>query len=127
MLIPNNDDPQVVTLMIANYAVERVLIETGSSSDIMFASAFDQLGITRDRLQPATTPLVGFNGSSTQPFKMIELPDLLRNHPQQVFTITNFVMVEAPSTYNVILWRSTLNQAKVIVSTYSLVIMFLTP
>ena len=45
-----HDDPLVVILMIVNYAVQRVLLDTGSLSDIMFASAFDQLGITRDRL-----------------------------------------------------------------------------
>ena len=36
-------------------------------------------------------------------------------------------MVEAPSTYNVILGRPTLNQARAVVSTYSLIINFLTP
>ena len=39
-----HDDPLVVTLIIANYVVKRVLIDTGSSSDILFKSAFDQLG-----------------------------------------------------------------------------------
>ena len=43
-----HDDPLVVTLTIANFAVKRVLIDTGSSSDIMFASTFDQLEISRD-------------------------------------------------------------------------------
>ena len=43
-----HDDPLVVTLTIANYTVKRVLINTRSSSNIMFASAFDQFGITRD-------------------------------------------------------------------------------
>ena len=60
-----HDDPLVVTLTIANYAVKRVLIDTGSSSDILFASAFDQLCISRERLRPVATPLVGFNESST--------------------------------------------------------------
>ena len=36
-------------------------------------------------------------------------------------------MVEAPSTYNVILGRPTLNQAKAVVSTYNLVVKFSTP
>ena len=36
-------------------------------------------------------------------------------------------MVEAPSAYNVILGRPTLNQAKAVVSTYSLFVKFPTP
>ena len=58
---------------------------------------------------------------------MIELPVLLGIHPQQVSTITNFIVVKSSSTYNVILGSPTLNQAKGVVSSYSLVIKFLTP
>ena len=49
--------------------------------DILFASAFDQLRIPRDRLRPVTTTLVGFKGSSTKPLGMIELPVLVGTHP----------------------------------------------
>ena len=77
------DDPLVVTLTIANFAVKRVPIDTGSSSDIILSSAFDQLGISRDRLRLLATPLIGFKGSSTQPLDMIELPVLMGTHPQQ--------------------------------------------
>ena len=122
-----HDDLLVVTLTIANYAVKRVLIDPGSSSNIMFALAFDQLGISRDKLRPMATSLVGFNGSSTQPLGMIELPVLMGTHPQQASVITNFVVVEVSSAYNVILGRPTLNQARAVVSTYSLIVKFPTP
>ena len=72
-----HDDPLVVTLTIANFAVKRELIDTESSSNIMVTAAFDQLGISRDRLQPMATPLVGFNGSSMQPLGIIKLPVLM--------------------------------------------------
>ena len=75
----------------------------------MFASAFDQLGISKDGIRPVATPLVGFNGLSTQPLGLIELLVLMGTHPQQVPVITNFVVVEAPSAYNVILGRTGLN------------------
>ena len=58
---------------------------------------------------------------------MIELPVLMGTHSQQALVITNFVVVEAPLAYNVILERPTLNQASVVVSTYSLVVKFPTP
>ena len=104
-----HDDLLVITLTIANYAVKQVLIDTENSSNIMFASAFDQFRIFRDSFQPVATPLVGFNGSSTQSLEMIELLVLIGTRPQQVSTITNCVMVKAPSAYNIILGRPTLN------------------
>ena len=45
-----HDNPQVVKLTIANYVVKWVLIDTGSSSNILFASAFDQFRISKDML-----------------------------------------------------------------------------
>ena len=36
-----HDNPLVVTLSIANYSIKRVLIDTSSSSDILFAEAFN--------------------------------------------------------------------------------------
>ena len=69
--------PLVVTLSIGNYPVKRVLIDTGTSSDILFAEAFDQLKISRERLRSVAIPLVGFNRSSTQPLEMMELPVLM--------------------------------------------------
>ena len=71
--------------------------------------------------------MVGFNRSSTQLLGMIELPTLMGTHPQQVSTITNFIVVDDPSVYNVIFRRPTLNQARAVVSTYSLVVKFPTP
>ena len=76
-----HDDPLVVTLTIANYTVKRVLIDTESLSDTIFVLAFDQFGISKDRLYPVATPLIGFNGSSTQSFGMIELSVLMGTHP----------------------------------------------
>ena len=67
----------MVTITIANFSVKRVLIDTGSSLDILFVETFNQLGISRDRLRPVTTPLVGFKGSTIKPLRIIELPVLM--------------------------------------------------
>ena len=41
--------------------------------------------------------------------------------------MTNFIVVETSSAYNVILGRPTLNQARVVMLTYSLLVKFSTP
>ena len=70
------------------------------------------------------TLLVNFNGSSTQPLGMIELSVLMGTHPQQVVTMANFIVVESPLAYNVILGRPSLNRIRAVVSTHSLVVKF---
>ena len=57
---------------------------------------------------------------------MIELLVLIGTYLQKASVPTNFVIIEAPYAYNIILGRPTLNQARAVVSTYSLVVKFLT-
>ena len=40
-----HDDPLVKRVVVANKIVHRVLIDNGSSADIIFALAFDKMGI----------------------------------------------------------------------------------
>ena len=55
-----HDDAIVITLLIADYTTKRVLIDNGSSADILYYLAFQQMRIGRDQLLPVNAPLVGF-------------------------------------------------------------------
>ena len=55
-------DPLVISTNIADFEVRRVLIDGGSSADLLFAKAFDKMMIPRDRLSPPGIPLMGFGG-----------------------------------------------------------------
>ena len=57
-----HDDPLVVRAVVANKTVHRVLVDNGSSADIIFALAFDKMGIGREKLDPVNTHLRGFFG-----------------------------------------------------------------
>ncbi|GAV56812.1 hypothetical protein CFOL_v3_00354, partial [Cephalotus follicularis] len=57
-----HDDPVVVTLLVELFTMKRILIDSGSSADILYKHAFDQLRIPADQLKPVKTPLVGFAG-----------------------------------------------------------------
>ena len=46
-----HDDTLVIRVVMANKTVHRVLIENGSSTDIIFTSAFDKMGIGREKLE----------------------------------------------------------------------------
>ncbi|GAV60499.1 hypothetical protein CFOL_v3_04029, partial [Cephalotus follicularis] len=57
--IPHND-PVVVTLQVELFTMKRILIDSGSSTDILHKHAFDQLRIPANQLKPVKTPLIGF-------------------------------------------------------------------
>ena len=55
-------DPLVVCAIVANKTVHRVLVDNGSSADIIFASAFDKMGIGEKNWSPSTHICEGFLG-----------------------------------------------------------------
>ena len=55
-----HDDPLVIRAIVANTTIHRVLIDNGSSADIIFASAFGKMGIGREKLEPVSTHLWEF-------------------------------------------------------------------
>ena len=63
-----HDDPLVVRAIVA---IHRVLIDNGSSADIIFASAFDKMGIGRENLEPVSTHLQRFSGEKVLPLGSI--------------------------------------------------------
>ncbi|KAK6153353.1 hypothetical protein DH2020_012992 [Rehmannia glutinosa] len=104
------DDPMVVSLTIANYEVKRVLVDNGSSADILFYDAFEKMRIGRELLKPMKTPLVGFTGEAVEPEGIITLPLTVGDRPQQTTVMIDCLVVRVPSNYSVILGRPGLNK-----------------
>ena len=119
-----HDDPLVIRAMVDNKTIHRVLVDNGSSADIIFVSAFDKMGIGREKLEPVSTHLRGFSGEKVLPLRSIQLVLTLGDPPCQTTTIVRFLTVDAPSAYNVLLGRPSLNAIKSIPSAYHMVIKF---
>ena len=64
-----HDDPLVIRAVVANKKVHRVLVDNGSSADII--STFDKMGIGREKLEPVSTHLRGFYGEKVLPLGSI--------------------------------------------------------
>ena len=119
-----HDDPLVIRAIVANTTVHRVLVDNGSSADIIFTSAFDKMGIGREKLDLVNTHLCGFSGEKVLPLGSIQLVLTLGEPPCQATTTARFLIVDAPSAYNMLLGRPSLNAIKAIPSAYHLVIKF---
>ena len=119
-----HDDPLVVHAIVANKTAHRVLVDNGSSADIIFVSAFDKMGIGREKLEPVNTHLRGFSGEKVLPLGSIQLVLTLGEPPCQAKTTARFLAVDAQSAYNMLLGRPSLNAIKAIPSAYHMMIKF---
>ena len=117
-----HDDPLVVRAIMANTTVHQVLVDNGSSADIIFAAAFNKMGIGREKLEPVNTHLCGFSGEKVLPLGSIQLILTLGEPPCQATTTTRFLIVDAPSAYNMLLGRPSLNAIKAIPSAYHMIV-----
>ena len=119
-----HDDSLLIRAVVANQIVHKVLIDNGSSVDIIFASTFDQMGIGREKMEPVNTHLRGFSGDKVLPLGSVQLVLTLGDPPCQATMTIKFLIVEAPSEYNMLLGRPSLNAIRAIPSAYHMVVKF---
>ena len=62
-----HDDALVVTMTIVSFITRQVLIDNGSSADIIYLPAYQQIKIDKERLRPMDIPLVGFTRDKIKP------------------------------------------------------------
>ena len=80
--------------------------------------------IDRVRLRPIDISLMGFIGDKVNPSGVVSLMIEAGTYPKQVTTFVEFLVVDCPSAYNVIIGRPTLNKLRAVTSTYHLLIRF---
>ena len=119
-----HDDALVVTLTVANHVIHRILVNNGSSTDILYWPVFQQMGIDRDRIKPFCSPLVGFGGEQVYPIGIISLPLTTGTAPKVSIVMMDFLVVDRPSAYNAIIGRPGLNKLRAATSTYHLMMKF---
>ena len=77
---PHNDT-FVVSIRVGDYNTHRVLVDNGSSTDILYYLAFQQMRIEREQLVPTNAPLVGFGGVKVYFLGAVTLPVMVDDYP----------------------------------------------
>ncbi|XP_010667289.1 uncharacterized protein LOC104884349 [Beta vulgaris subsp. vulgaris] len=121
-----HDDPLVVTLKVSNCLVHRILVDGGSSANILYLSTFEKLMIGREYLKPVRYPVIGFTGASVTPEGLVSLPVRIGDDDEARDVMTEFLVVDVPGAYNAIIGRSLIHDVQGIVSAYHLTMSYVT-
>ncbi|XP_018458611.1 uncharacterized protein LOC108829457 [Raphanus sativus] len=105
-----HDDALVLRLDVGGCELSRIMIDTGSSADVLFYDAFKRMGFTKTLLKQEPTPLIGFTGETTYSLGSIELAVTTGD----VRKIVEFIVIDRPAPFNAILGRPWLYSMKAV-------------
>ena len=121
-ILQPHHDVLILSLGMGDFDVRRILIDPGSSTDLLQASVINHMGLELSDLENLGKIFSRFNGAATTSLGDIVLP--VQAGP--VTLNVQFSVVEDLSPFNAILGRMWLHYMKVIPSTYHQMVSFLT-
>ncbi|XP_072073779.1 uncharacterized protein [Arachis hypogaea] len=121
----NLDDPIVIMAQVEEPLVKKILMDPGSSADVLFYSTFQRMNLSDKVLQPSSGELVGFSGERVSIRGYIWLRTTFGDYPNSRTLEIQYLVFDCKSPYNIILGRPSLNAFNAIVSTVHLCVKFL--
>jgi hypothetical protein len=105
----------VIEANIASWTLGKLLVDNGSSTNIIFADAFNKMGLSKDLLQPPDTLLYGFEGRVIHTLGKVVLPVSFGTVQNARTEYISYDVVEMYYPYNGILGRGFLNKFEVVI------------
>jgi hypothetical protein len=69
----NHNDVMVIEVNIAGWVIGKILVDIGSSADILFLKTFKKMNLSQHMLHPPEYPLQGFGGKPIRPVGKVSL------------------------------------------------------
>jgi len=117
-IFPQEDDTIVISIITMGRNVHKVLVDQGSSTDVMFWETYLGLQIPLDQLRPYDGCLVGFTGDQVKVWEYVELRTTFSNENAATTITIKYIVVNTPSAYNLLLGRPSLNRLGEVPSSY---------
>nr|XP_011463529.1 PREDICTED: uncharacterized protein LOC105351277 [Fragaria vesca subsp. vesca] len=104
----HHNEPFIINVQVDHYRCHRALVDTGATVSVMFADCYRGLWCDRAKLYNNHDPLVSFSGEIVQPLGSDRLTVSVGTSPCRASIKTRFLIVDCPSSYNLILGRDIL-------------------
>ncbi|RDX84097.1 hypothetical protein CR513_34906, partial [Mucuna pruriens] len=117
---PRHDKPMVISVVTAEYKVESVLIDQGSSTNILYWLTCKRLGLQPADLEACTGKLYGFANEQVTIKGVIELETTFGESTHACTIPMLYMVVDVDVSYSIIMERLTLNRLGAVVSTLHL-------
>jgi len=115
-VVPQDNDLVVISVVTVGRKVHHVLVDQGSSTNVMFWSIFNKLHLSPNQLRPYDGYLYGFVGDQVEVRGHVELRTTFTDGTTSRTTNIRYLVVNAPSAYNILLGRAALNRVGVVSS-----------
>ncbi|XP_066315969.1 uncharacterized protein [Miscanthus floridulus] len=108
-------DAFIATANVAGFTLHNILIDNGSSADILFIKPFEQMNLDKRPLEPAANSLYGFRGKKIDALGKKAIPvSFAEGEKVRTETITlDIVNMDYP--YTTIFSRGVLNRFEVVI------------
>ena len=116
-----HEDVLILILGVGGFDVQIILVDPGSSTDLLQMLTYGQMGYSPSTLENLGHLLFGFNEAT-----ITFLGDVVLSIQADLVTLSmQFSMVDDLSSYNAIIGRAWLHKMKVISSTYHQMVSYL--
>jgi len=122
---PDHDDSMVISIEVDEYGIGKVLVDQGSSVNILYWKTFQKMNLSEDLIVPYNEQIVGFSGERVNTRGYLDLRIRIGSRKDGREVRVRFLLVEANTSYNVLLGRPCLNAFGAIVFTLHLTMKFL--
>src|ERR1044072_3116575 len=109
-ILPHEDDPMVVRLRVDGVNVKRVLIDQGSSANILYYDAYQKLRLRRNHLRRFEGTLVGFSNEEVEVLGYIQLEVVFGTKESEKAIPVKFLVINCVSSYNITIGRPAINR-----------------
>ncbi|XP_059669223.1 uncharacterized protein LOC132314365 [Cornus florida] len=101
-----HEDPLVISFLVANYMIRRVLVDPGNITNIITKAVFEQLKILLSLIKATSSPLMGFDGIKVDLIGIVDLSVITAKRTLK----ENFVLPKIHPSYNLIMGRGWIHQ-----------------